>query len=609
MRPIVNLHSIVNLKLILTGFLLCVLTSLSAQSKYEFYGQNKKIPAQIFDSIASFYELIVTDIDQANVKIDSLKKSIEQYDDGELMIDLLMLESELYRSKGDFIHMKLSIYEGISWKTEETSDYHNLLIEYYLSMNEAFKDNDVKQHQLLKKVNASAKKKGYEFILARSHFSLGKYYANEDQFDLSQHHLQQAKRLFEKIGFKILAFDVETFQGISYFWEGKSAQALSFFHKTKKISSDQAYKKCYLNSLLNLGEAHLYIDGSMDSARYYLKLFLQNKADADIRDEFQCYADLEEYYNRLEKTDSAYHYSTLMHRVENRIRENMLQSTNEEIDNVFKKLQNERKLTDEKNEQRSLKLIFGLIGLFLLCLIVILWVVLKEKSRFNFVLMEQKDDIMHKKKLIDIALKEKELLLKEIHHRVKNNLQIISSLLSLQSKNIEDDSARIAILEGKERIQAIALIHQKLYQDDTFASIEMEDYLGDLIEQLSRSYNEKANQIDLSLKTNDIILNIDTVVPLGLIICELTTNAFKYAFENKSEGKLKIEISRIDGGFYQLSVKDNGNGMPQHFDFLESKTLGVEIILALTEQLEGEVSYKSTENGTSFKIKFKEIKA
>ncbi len=203
---------------------------------------------------------------------------------------------------------------------------------------------------------------------------------------------------------------------------------------------------------------------------------------------------------------------------------------------------------------------------------------------------------MAKNRIIDDSLKEKELLLKEIHHRVKNNLQIISSLLSLQSKNIDDVKAKQAIFEGKERIQAIALIHQKLYLNNSFATIKMNEYLQDLVEQLGKSYSNENNGIQILLKTNDIILNIDTVVPLGLIICELTTNAFKYAFENKSEGKLKVEINHSENGHYILNVKDDGNGMKENFDFLNSKTLGVEIVTALTEQLDGSISYKSLIN-------------
>lgn len=558
--------------------------------------------------IAKLHELIVIDVDSAEREILKLKKEIADDRSPNINIEVLNLEAELYRSTGDYVHMKLAYYQGLSFKNHETAPYQQLLLKHMGAINEGVKGNLEKQLKILREVNREAREGGYTFLEAKSHFSIAKYYINKALYDEAQVHLKKTGELFLKAGYKVKHFETNISQGITAYWKEDYRESLKFFHKTRAFAEENRYTKCYANTLLNLAEAHLFIEGNRDSARYYFSRFLKNKDQADIRDVFNCYWSMEEFYTQENNNDSAYHYLKLAYQTDSRIKEERRTKTNAEIDMLYRKLQDQRKFQDESKHQELLKIIFAFCGLFLILVILVFWFLLNEKGRLNKTLSDQNDEISLKNKIIDEALKEKELLLKEIHHRVKNNLQIISSLLSLQTKNITDEKARSAILEGKERIQAIALIHQKLYLDNSFATIEMEEYLGDLVRQLSNSYNAKSAKIDITLKTNGIILNIDTVVPLGLIICELMTNSFKYAFENKSGGKLKIEINHAENDSYVLHVKDNGVGMKENFNFLESKTLGVEIITALTEQLDGEISYRSDEKGTAIKIKFKESK-
>ncbi|MES2587978.1 MAG: sensor histidine kinase [Bacteroidota bacterium] len=559
--------------------------------------------------IAKLHQLIVTDIDLAENEITDFKGEIQQSKNSNLIIEISILEAEMYRSRGDYIHMKLAYYEALSWKTNQTHLYQKTLLKYLGAINEGIKGNKIKQEKLLLEVNQLAKKNNYKFIEAKANYSLGKFYSNELNFKKAKLHLDNAYNSFNSLNYIDLSFEAQVNKGINHFWEGNYDSALYYFHITKKYAFDNGLKKSYTNAILNLGEAHLFIEGNSDSAKYYFDIFLKYKNEADIRDIYHCYANLEEYYNLKNNRELAYQYSKMMIQVDYQIKDKMLFQTNSEIDRVYKRLQNEKKLTEDRNHENKLKIIFGLCGIFLLLVLIIILFVLKQKSKTNRVLHMFNDEIVKQKNVINNTLKEKELLLKEIHHRVKNNLQIISSLLSLQSNNIDNEKAELAIKQSKERIQAIALIHQKLYLDTSFASIEMNDYLTDLIKQLNDSYNEKQDKIKITLKTNQIVLNIDTVVPLGLIICELVTNAFKYAFTNKSDGTIKLEICKLEQDFYQLKIKDNGEGMNSDFSFLESHTLGVEIITALTEQLDGDISYKSDENGTSIKIKFKEVNA
>ncbi len=563
------------------------------------------VPDQV--KIAQFYEMIVSDVFQAEKEIDKLKSNFEGITNVNYKVEILTAEAEMYRSKGDYVHMKLALYQTLSFNKADISIYQKVLLKHMNALNEGVKENKKAQEKLLLQTLKDAKKYKFRFLEAKANYSLGKFYTNQTNYTKAKKYLEEALMIFKKLNYPNLQYETQTNIGICLFWEGKYQAALNVFHQSKTYAKELIQKTCYANSLLNIGEAHLYIEGNSDSARFYFYEFLKLKKQADIRDMYHCYWSLEEYFILKNNTDSAYHYLKKAYETDTKIKDLRRDKNIKEIDELYKKVQSQKQLEDESKHQELLKVIFGLTGGFLFLVVLVFIYIVKEKSKLNSLLQIQNDDILQQKEIINQTLREKELLLKEIHHRVKNNLQIVSSLLSLQAKNMDDEKAKYAIFEAKERIQAIALIHQKLYSEKTFATIEMKTYLNDLVEQLNKSYNNSGNKIQITLKSFDIVLNIDTVVPLGLIICELITNSFKYAFINKNEGNLRIEINHGENDYFILTVKDDGNGMKENFSFLESKTLGVEIITALTEQLEGNMTYKSDENGTSIKIKFKEI--
>lgn len=204
------------------------------------------------------------------------------------------------------------------------------------------------------------------------------------------------------------------------------------------------------------------------------------------------------------------------------------------------------------------------------------------------------------------SLKEKEVLLKEIHHRVKNNLQVISSLLKLQAGYIDDENVQSLFTESYNRVRSMALIHEKLYQTSNLAKIEAGDYIRNLVDNLFRSYNISTQKIDLCLKVDKILLDVDTAVPCGLIINEIVSNALKYAFTHQKCGEISIHFIKKDSDYLLLSIKDNGTGLPPDFNLEESESLGLQLVVNLTEQLEGTLTYGSN-GGTCFKILFKQV--
>ncbi|QNR24563.1 histidine kinase dimerization/phosphoacceptor domain -containing protein [Croceimicrobium hydrocarbonivorans] len=197
---------------------------------------------------------------------------------------------------------------------------------------------------------------------------------------------------------------------------------------------------------------------------------------------------------------------------------------------------------------------------------------------------------------------EREILLKEIHHRVKNNLQVISSLLDLQSSAISDPKALIAVEDGQSRVKAMALIHQKLYQNEDLSLIDIKDFILKLIEQ-NGAMQEKQAQCEYDLPEGQLMMDIDTAVPLGLILNELVTNAYKYGQDNEGELHLIIRLIPRDDHYY-LEFCDGGNGLPEGMDWEKSRSLGLRLIKRLSRQLYGRVAYEYRD-GACFKIEFK----
>jgi len=205
------------------------------------------------------------------------------------------------------------------------------------------------------------------------------------------------------------------------------------------------------------------------------------------------------------------------------------------------------------------------------------------------------------------SLGEKEVLLKEIHHRVKNNLQVISGLLELQEKNLSDKVARQALMEGRNRVRSVALIHQNLYQFENLSRIELRSFVEDLFRQISNVFEKNSNQISLQLDIPLTEIDIDTAVPLGLILNELLTNSFKYAINEKGcQIKMFMNVNEDAdkiGRKFVFVYQDNGPGLPAGFDLKKSKTLGMLLINDLSKQIGGSMVYEY-KNGSTFTVTF-----
>ena len=206
---------------------------------------------------------------------------------------------------------------------------------------------------------------------------------------------------------------------------------------------------------------------------------------------------------------------------------------------------------------------------------------------------------------VEQSLKEKDVLLKEVHHRVKNNMQIISSILNLQSSYVTDAYTLALLKESQNRIKTMAYIHESLYQNKSFTSVNFSEYIQTLSKNIIHSYVVSAEKIELLLNLEKINLNLDASIPAGLIINELITNAIKHAFSDTRKGYICLNLKQ-ENNIICLEVKDNGVGIPPGFDFNNTNTLGLQLVNTLIDQLDGEIKFNSKKGkGTEVLIKFK----
>ena len=222
---------------------------------------------------------------------------------------------------------------------------------------------------------------------------------------------------------------------------------------------------------------------------------------------------------------------------------------------------------------------------------------------YTIAIMDMSERKQHEQELEE-SLRQKSLLLQEIHHRVKNNLQVISSFLSIQSRNIDDEGIRAQLEESRNRVDAMALIHEELYKSTDLSTIEFDRYVEDLIKQLFRSSGVDEKNISLELDIKDASFDIDTAVPCGLMVNELVSNCLEHAFqEDQTDSKIAISSYQDGSGYVHLIVQDNGVGLPENFDVSTSRSMGLRIVNALVMQLNGTLEIEG-DSGARFHLCF-----
>tara|TARA_B100000508_G_C11465278_1_gene281471 strand:- start:6569 stop:8710 length:2142 start_codon:yes stop_codon:yes gene_type:complete len=522
-------------------------------------------------------------ISDAYSKMGFHMKSLEYYKQGQEILKAAGLDKTLsYRRPGDF-------YTVSGFHEEAINDYRS---GYY----EHLKTDSLNQHYL-----------GY---LCNN---IGVVFYRMDELDSSLHYYNKAKShwLRAPIASEIpyLIALVEGNIASVYMKQQNYREAIPLLRKDVEeskneniinaISSWLGLAKCYYNMGNNV-KAKTYCDSAdmnmiEENAGYTLlvdwystkaKVYRELGKDTEAFSFLNKLIELNEVRREKDKEIDLQRYSFIydVHSKQTKI---------EELE--IEKLRGEKATA----ELSRLQWIASSIIIFVLLLAAFITVVYMLQRKISRQLKEKKEQA-------ESLLIIKETLLKEIHHRIKNNLQIISSILDIQNIGSTDEKVKQATTEVKNRVRSIAIIHKKLYETEDLVQIDIQSYLEDLSNELKQAFVSKNKDVSIVVSASDINFEIDTVVPLGLITTELVTNSFKYGFKDRSDGEISVSVFKQSDNTYKLEVKDNGIGLPKGFNVNESGSMGLELVRGLAWQLDGEFNmFEPEEGGSGFVVIFK----
>lgn len=396
--------------------------------------------------------------------------------------------------------------------------------------------------------------------------------------------------------------------GEIYFRQKKYTEALSLFTQALPFYENDGEGKNLSFVYVSLARTYSVLNKHEDAENYFSKahkLVLTSNIPYRLVDFYENYS---AYYESIHKSDLALKYYKLY----SLYRDSIYNSDTEiELNKVESNYQFEKKAALLKSEQEKQTAVFEaenkqqkritLISITSFVILLLLSILLlrnyKQKQKANELLAQQKAEL-------EKTNVEKESLLKEIHHRVKNNLQVISGLLSLQNSEHQSNELKAILKEGQSRVKSMALIHQMLYQNQNLSTIPFQNYLEELSKLIEKSYGAASKKIAVNVEAKNIAFDVDTAIPLGLIVNELLSNSIKYAFDNKDEGgSINISIEKLENNQYNLTIKDNGKGIPDSFNLDTAKSLGLRLVKMLCTQMRAELSLASI-NGTQIEIKF-----
>lgn len=356
----------------------------------------------------------------------------------------------------------------------------------------------------------------------------------------------------------------------------------------------------------NIGDVYMKIGDYKKALPLKIKSAQLQEENGFLQNLMEAYDHLSIIYKNLNNYENALLFREKYVTAKDSILTTEKDQTTSDLRTKYETAQKETLIAAQEQQLSQQRIIQGFALGFVTLLGVILFLLYRsfqQKQKSNLQLETTNQQLGQKNK-------ENELLLKEIHHRVKNNLQTISSLLSLQSASIQDSNVLSAVEQSQSRVQSMALIHQKLYQGKNLAAVEMKDFFQTLGETIVDSYGIDTEQIEMEYPMEKIELDVDNAIPLGLIANELLTNTFKYAFPNNRKGKIKMSLEKLGEKEYRFFVKDNGVGMSKNPTSNNENTgvkkigFGTQLIQLLVQQLEGVLQTNHTE-GMFTEIKFK----
>lgn len=433
--------------------------------------------------------------------------------------------------------------------------------------------------------------------IANVAFNLGIVQIDLKELDSAEIHIKTAYQYFSKTSNETFIVRCLNELGNIRLLQKNYTEALGFFSQAYGLLKETDDHIMLGAVASGMGETYLAMKQYSAAEKYLLNSYALFRKMEQLDYTKQVLASLTQLYEAKGDFRLAYQYQHELIRIKdslfNQEKDQRMLETIKKYELDIKEAQ--LKAQDAVIQQKKIEQILYVTGLLLLTgLVMVLLFYYRQKQASNRALAE-------KNEIIGKALQEKEVLLKEIHHRVKNNLQVISSLLNLQSKNIIDENALAAIRDGRDRVKSMALIHQNLYRDDDLTSVDVRDYIDKLTQSLFHSYNINKERVNLTTHIDELQLDVDVVVPLGLILNELISNALKYAFEQvEYGGLLRVSLTR-EFDQLVLQVQDNGKGLPESLNMDKPASMGYQLIKSLTQKLKATISIEGN-NGTLAKM-------
>lgn len=449
---------------------------------------------------------------------------------------------------------------------------------------------------------------GKQDLLADSYNNIGLVYKKMNEPDQALYYFKKSLVIRRKTQHNRGQSFTYNNIGLLFIDLGKPDSAIHYLDKSMKIKELRDDPGELAIGYVNLGEAYLAKKDYAQAEKYYKQSIKFGEYDENLGVRLEALLGMSELYYATGKIEEAYQ---LLHQHQ-ALRDSIFEQDNRRIirelqasyklqksELEISQLEQQRRvqqleLQNYELERNSFLIVLGGIGIIGILLLARFYSV----SKFNKKLRDTNQELRETL----VSNEEKETLLKEIHHRVKNNLQIITSLIRLQSDNINDPEAAQLFSEAQHRIKSMALVHEELYRTDNFSSIDVREYIERLSAELIYTYALQ-HQVSMELHTDVDKLGINTLIPLGLIMNEILTNVLKHAFDDQI-GTIRISITTIADKEYELIAEDNGKGFPEGIDIENLNSLGLDLIKTLTEQLDGTLEL-SNNPGARYTITFR----
>ncbi|MFK8105273.1 MAG: histidine kinase dimerization/phosphoacceptor domain -containing protein, partial [Saprospiraceae bacterium] len=499
--------------------------------------------------------------------------------------------------------------EGLSYLPSPESSYKAVTIYRLISSLFVSMRNYNKALEYAEKSVVLSDKFKLKTTKAKSLMQLGTIHELQDNFNISIHYYEDALKLFAgtesnaylfrcNLGLAKCHLEINDPDAAEGYME-KARASLANVDEEQITLRFLIAEALYANLKSDFTRSKQMLDTSLAKAKY-----LQNP---DARKEiYKLYAD---YYQHLNQYQEALHYKNAYYQLKDSLAQEAQFFIVSEMEAQYKRSEQDYQITSLNTQNQIAKmqinkhnrqLIWG--GLSLLLLTILIGIIFRLYQQKK----QKSQELSSKNVQVSLALKEKDTLLREIHHRVKNNLQVISSLLAIQSRHIQDPAALDAIKEGRNRVKSMALIHQNLYKKDNLTGVDVKKYFNKLIQGLFQSYNTAADQVHLVTEIEALSLDVDTIVPLGLIVNELISNALKHAFEDDQQGMILVRLQEV-GDHLCLEVIDNGKGIEDISKLQNGESFGYELIDAFKSKLKADLKIAS-EKGTQIQMKIRRYK-